>query len=307
MDFLRFLAEYRTPMGEKFFQFFTYFGQELLIILILCLIYWCLNKKLAYQIGLTFFASGLLMQILKIAFRIPRPWVLDPEFEAVASAISAATGYSFPSGHTQAATALFGTLALCLKKPWKRIVCVCLFLTVGFSRMYLGVHTPKDVLVSMTLTLLIAFGISRLSVYMETHRVSPALIGSILAVCSLFTAGFALTFLNQGLIEAEYASDCCKAAGAGLGFALAWYLEHTYLNFENSVPLQKQLFKFLIGIAVTAVLEFGLKYIVGDGLLLGGFRYFVIVLWAIALFPMLDKKFSWGFFHFPSRSPRQLS
>lgn len=300
MDFLRFLAQHRTPAGEAVFQFFTYFGQELLIILILCLIYWCLHKKLAYQIGLTFFASGLLMQILKIAFRIPRPWILDPEFEAIASAVTAATGYSFPSGHTQAATALFGTLAIFLKKTWQKVLCILLFLTVGFSRMYLGVHTPKDVLVSMTLTLFIVFAISRLVSYMDTHYVSSALIGIVLALCSVFTAVFAFIFLNQGLIEEKYAADCLKAAGAGIGFALSWHLEHTFLNFKTNVSTKKQIFKFVIGILVTAVLEFGFKYIIGNGLLLGGLRYFIIVLWAIFLFPMLDKKFSWGFFRFPS-------
>lgn len=304
MDFLRFLAEYRTPAGEKIFQFFTYFGQELFIILILCLIYWCLNKKLAYQIGLTFFVSGLFVQILKIVFRVPRPWVIDPQFSPVASAVSAATGYSFPSGHTQTSTALFGTLALYLKKPWQRIVCVFLFVMVGFSRMYLGVHTPKDVFVSMILTLLIAFVISRIRVPLEKHSVSAAFVSCILGICSLFTAGVALLFLNQELIPSDYAADACKAAGAGLGFALAWYLEHTCVNFENKVPLNKQIQKLFLGLTVTAVLEFGLKWFAGDGLLLGGLRYFLIVLWAIALFPFLDKKFSWGFFGFSKSGNR---
>lgn len=301
MDFLRFLSQYRTPLGEKIFQFFTYFGQELLIILILCLIYWCLSKKLAYQIGLSFFVSGLLMQVLKITFRISRPWVLDPSFEAVASAIPAATGYSFPSGHTQCATALYGTLAFYLKKPWQRILSVFMFVMVGFSRMYLGVHTPKDVLVSMALTLLTIFAVARLSSYMQNHYVSPILVTMVLAVCSVLTAAYAAILLSQNTIETKYASDCLKAAGAGLGFALAWYLEHKHINFESDVPLKKQIPKFAIGILITAILEFGLKYLVGDGLFLSCLRYFILVLWALAIFPMLDKKYTWGFFRFPSR------
>lgn len=300
MDFLRFLAEHRTPAGEMFFQFFTYFGQEVLIILILCLIYWCLNKKLAYQIGLTFFISGLAVQVLKIAFRIPRPWVLDPQFVPVSSAVSAATGYSFPSGHTQTATALFGTLALSLKKTWQRIVCVFLFAAVGFSRMYLGVHTPKDVGVSMLLTLLTAFVISRVCARLEAHPVSPAAVSAALALCSIFTAGFALAFLSAGAISSDYAADACKAAGAGLGFALAWYLEHTRVNFGNRVTLKKQAQKLFAGLLVTAALEFILKSIAGNGLFAGGLRYFVLVLWALCLFPLLDKKFSWGLFCFSS-------
>ena len=90
---------------------------------------------------------------LKITFRIPRPWVLDPQFQAVPSAIPAATGYSFPSGHTQSGTALYGSLALSTKKKWQSIVAVLIFLLIAFSRMYLGCHTPKDVLTAMLISL----------------------------------------------------------------------------------------------------------------------------------------------------------
>ncbi|MCI7813810.1 MAG: phosphatase PAP2 family protein [Robinsoniella sp.] len=298
MNLLHFLAQYRTPAGEAIFQLFTYFGQDLFIILILCAIYWCLNKKLAYQIGLSFFVSGLLMQILKITFRIPRPWILDPSFEAVASAIPAATGYSFPSGHTQAATALFGVLALSFKKPWQRAACIFAFVVVGFSRLYLGVHTPKDVLVSMAITFFVVLAVSRLNAYMEHHFVSPVLISVVLAICSIVTAVYASSLLSQNVIEAKYASDCLKSAGAGLAFALAWYLEHTHLNFGTHVPLKRQIGKFVTGILVTALLEFGLKYLIGDGLFLSCLRYFILVLWALVIFPLLDKKYSWGFFVF---------
>lgn len=67
---------------------------------VLCFFYWCYDKKFARRIGLTYFSSGLVVQNLKIIFRIPRPWILDPDFHPVQSAIPHATGYSFPSGHT---------------------------------------------------------------------------------------------------------------------------------------------------------------------------------------------------------------
>lgn len=80
MDFLHILAEFRTPFGEQFFQFVTYFGQEVIIIAVICTLYWCVDKRFAYQMGFTYFLAGLCVQTLKITFRIPRPWVLDPEF-----------------------------------------------------------------------------------------------------------------------------------------------------------------------------------------------------------------------------------
>ena len=98
MDFLRLLEGIRSPLFNKIFQFVTYFGQELLIIAFICTLYWCVNKRFAYILGFTYFTAGLCVQTLKITFRIPRPWVIDPNFHPVESAVPAATGYSFPSG-----------------------------------------------------------------------------------------------------------------------------------------------------------------------------------------------------------------
>ena len=109
MSFLWTLSGIRTPLLDTIFQLITFLAQELVIIAVICALYWCIDKKLAVQIGFNYLCAGLLVQSLKITFRIPRPWVLDPEFKAVESSIPAATGYSFPSGHTQSGTSLFAT------------------------------------------------------------------------------------------------------------------------------------------------------------------------------------------------------
>lgn len=153
MDFLRLLEGIRNPVLDSFFQWITYFGQEICILAVICLFYWCLDKKFAYRLGFIYFSAGLCIQTLKITFRIPRPWILDPEFHPVASAVPAATGYSFPSGHTQGGTCLFVPLALRSRKFWQKCLCILMFLAIGFSRMYLGVHTPKDVFTAMAVSL----------------------------------------------------------------------------------------------------------------------------------------------------------
>ena len=101
MTFLWLLEGIRTPFFDKLMQLVTYFGQELIIIAVICTLYWCVDKRFAYLLGFTYFSAGLCVQALKITFRIPRPWILDPEFPPVESALEGATGYSFPSGHTQ--------------------------------------------------------------------------------------------------------------------------------------------------------------------------------------------------------------
>ena len=88
-------------------------------------------------------------QLLKAVFLIPRPWVIDPEFTIVEAARAGATGYSFPSGHTQSAVCVLGMLALWVRDRVFTVLCVLGILAVAFSRMYLGVHTPLDVGVSL--------------------------------------------------------------------------------------------------------------------------------------------------------------
>ena len=90
MAFLSLLEGIRTPFLDRLMQFITYFGQEIVIIAVICALYWCADKRFAYMLGFTYFTAGLLVQSLKITFRVPRPWVIDPSFKAVESAVPGA-------------------------------------------------------------------------------------------------------------------------------------------------------------------------------------------------------------------------
>lgn len=120
------------------------------------LMFWCIDKRQGYYVFLVGAFGTICNQFLKLAFRIPRPWVLDPEFQIVEAARADATGYSFPSGHTQNIVGTTASLFACRKEKWVRIVCAVLMVLVPFSRMYLGVHTPLDVGVSFVLALALA-------------------------------------------------------------------------------------------------------------------------------------------------------
>lgn len=291
MEILWALSEIRTPFFDQFFQFVTYLGQELFLISIVCALYWCADKKLAAQIGFTYVAAGLQVQGLKIAFRIPRPWVLDPDFHAVESAVPAATGYSFPSGHTQAGTSLFAPLAFHTKKRYLKCIYTAMFLLIGLSRMYLGCHTPKDVLAAICVSLLASWLIHR---YQDTLTEKPLLTGWV----SLAVAAFAFLiclyafFLYRGeVIEARYASDCFKASGAAFGFAAGWYLEQRHLNFSPKIhgaPSRSRLvFRFLFGLAVTAALQFSLKALIGQTFAGQMIQHAVVIFWIIYVYPYI--------------------
>lgn len=291
MDFLRLLEGIRNPVLDSFFQWITYFGQEICILAVICLFYWCLDKRFAYRLGFIYFSAGLCIQTLKITFRIPRPWILDPEFHPVASAVPAATGYSFPSGHTQGGTCLFVPLALRSRKFWQKCLCILMFLAIGFSRMYLGVHTPKDVLTAMAVSLFFTaiiwkFGDSLL----EENRYTK-MISVILLILSCLTAFYALLLFHQNIIEVKYAADCCKAAGAGLGFAAGFYLERTYLNFcSRCRNISHLLQRMTVGLLLTLVLKLTLKFFLGDTLFMELLQYFFVVLFVMYGYPFLFTK-----------------
>lgn len=288
MTILRLLENIRTPFGEQFFQLLTYFGEELLVIVVICSLYWCFNKKAAYRIGLIYFTAGLSVQVLKITFRIPRPWVLDSDFKAVESAIPAATGYSFPSGHTQSGTCLYAPLAAQAKKIWIKILCVLAFLLIGFSRMYLGVHTPKDVLVSMGLSLLFTWIIFHFEEQLLGDTAHAGRIAAALAVFSCTVCTYAFLLWKGNVIDLKYVTDCFKASGAGFGFALGLYLEKTYLNFiVKDLSGMKKLCRIIIGLVTAITLKTLLKLLGEDILLVQMLSYFLLVVWVIFLYPYL--------------------
>lgn len=292
MDFLRLLSQYRTPFGDVFFQGITYLAQEVFVVAVICWLFWCSNKRLAYTLGFAYFSSGLFVQGLKITFRVPRPWLLDPAFSPAESAVSGATGYSFPSGHTQSITALFGVLAFYAKKLWQRILCTLVIFLVGLSRMYLGCHTPKDVCTSWILTLCFA-GIAYYLFYKkECQKGKEGRISIIMAVLSLLLCIYAVFLNKNGTIELAYAQDCLKAAGAGAAFALGFYIESRFIQFTPPKQLSHKIFRLILGLLVTLCIQEGLKPLIGTSLPASFIRYFLVVAWILIIYPLLFTRFS---------------
>ena len=129
MEILKFIQSLRLPFLDTFFSLVTRLGEEIAFMAVGMIVFWCVDKFSGYYVLCGGFFGTLLNQFLKITFRIPRPWVLDPSFKIVESARQAASGYSFPSGHTQTSVGLFGSLAKLTKAKWLKIIFIILLLT----------------------------------------------------------------------------------------------------------------------------------------------------------------------------------
>ncbi len=294
MDFLRLLESVRTPVLTQFMSVITYFGSEIFFLAFAVIVFWCVSKRGGYYILLVGFLGTACNQFMKIWFRIPRPWVLDPAFHVVESARAGAGGYSFPSGHTQS---IVGSMAcvLCMsvKRKWIRAIAVVLMLLVPFSRMYLGCHTPLDVGVAFALALLLAVcfrGIARDDARGErTLRLLLALSLLVSAVYLAFVIFYRFPLdVDLGNL-AEATKNAYLLFGCFLGIILVKLLDDRYIHFQVEAVWWAQILKVVLGTAVLLAIRMGLKAPLG-ALLPGqsstAVRYFLMVMFAGTLWPM---------------------
>lgn len=161
MVFLYILEKIRMPGLNEFMLLITRLGEETAFLVAALVVFWCVDKRKGYFVMTVGFIGTIANQFLKLACRVPRPWVLDEKFTILEQAREAAAGYSFPSGHSQSAVGTFGAIAAVSGKRWVRWACVAVCVLVPLSRMYIGVHTPADVLVGAGMALIMVLALRR--------------------------------------------------------------------------------------------------------------------------------------------------
>lgn len=291
MNLLWRLESIRTPFWDTFFGLVTRFGEEMLLIVVFCVVFWCINKRMAYVLGIAFFLSGLIVQGLKILTRIPRPWVADPTFSPVGGATYAATGYAFPSGHTANATAYLGALGVQVKRRIFQIVLITLVILVAFSRLYLGVHYLSDVLASLAITFAVIIISTKIITEEPVSKKRELLLSLFIALCALVVIVIAIVFYYGELTEPHQLRDGTRVAGAALAFAIGMFVERNYIRFSvkaKNIPLQ--IIKPILGIAGTIAIQEIVRAI-GTGLVIDAARYFLMVAWITMAFPLIINKF----------------
>ena len=298
MEFLYLLEKIRIPVLNEFMLLITHLGEETAFLAIGIIIFWCVDKYQGYYLMGVGLFGNMANQFLKILCRIPRPWVRDPNFHALESAIPEASGYSFPSGHSQTAVGTFGCIAATQKHKVIRAVCIAIMVLVPLSRMYVGVHTPADVLVGSAMALIMVFAFKPLMLGNGKKNIPV-----VFAVLTILSVGY-LLFVELFPFPADIDQHNYESAvkngytfiGCFVGLLIVWFVDEKKLHFTNEAVCWAQILKAVLGLAVVLAVKEGTKGILngifGDEMIARAVRYCLVVITAGILWPLSFKWFS---------------
>lgn len=295
MSVLYALEGLRAPWLDELMLNLTRLGEEYMFLLLTMLVYWCIDKRRGCFIMAVCFLGSMISLLLKLIFAVPRPWVLDPDFTIVERARQAAEGYSFPSAHTQIAAGTLGAIACTARRRWVSVLCVTLALGVGLSRMYLGVHAPRDVLVGFAVAGLMLVLLRPMADRWTDRQLTAAFVAVLAAGLVLHLCMELIPFAN---VDAKNMADILKNSytmvGGLVGIAIAYPLERRYVRFDTRAVWWAQLIKVVVGMALLlAVKEL---FQAPLELLLPPYaartvRYALIVLTGVVLWPLTFRWF----------------
>ena len=310
IEIIKWLQQFRNSFLDFLFEFFTYFGEEMIIIGILGLIYWTINKEIGKRLAMTVFLSIGINSILKVIIARPRPFLVDESISNLRPETS--SSYAMPSGHTQSAATTFFGLSYYFKKKYLFISAIVITVLVAFSRLYIGVHYLTDVLVGALLAIIIVYTFN----YFLNKSSNPGKIYrgiGVIAFVSFITLMIVHLFMAQ--TDTGFDGDSffynletiAKMIGALIGFIIGIEIEQKYVKFSIHKNLLKNVFRFILGVGIVMLVRIILSEVFSlivdsenltDQLflsllavLLDFIRYMIMVVVGIGLYPILFKKF----------------
>ena len=289
LSILQFLQNVRNPILNILFLGLTMSAEVPVIVVFTAVMYWCINKKYGQKLLFSLVGNIALNTGIKEYVKAPRPIGVEG-LESMR--VETATGYSLPSGHTQIATTFWVSLMTIFKKNWLYILGTIMFLGIGISRLYLGVHWPIDVLFGWT------FGI-----------IFTLILGKIFDIVDENKKYYLLFILLTPLVIVAFllkSVDYVKMLGLFTGFVLGYIVEDKFIQFNtgnnNTVNSSNKnnskykyvginVYRLIIGIFTLAIVYLGLKYIMPSTIIFDYIRYSLVVFYAVAGVPALFKVF----------------
>lgn len=298
METLLFLQSIRNDFLTTLFTGFTIATETVAVTLITAVMYWCIDKKCGQRLLFALTGNITINSGLKNIFKSPRP-IGSKGLESLRT--STATGYSFPSGHTQTSTTVWTVIINYFKKKWILVLGIIMILGAGISRLYLGVHWPIDVMFGWILGISISLGFMKIFDYIDENK-KYYILFLILIVFAVLT----YYFMSEELL---------KSIGMYTGFVIGYIIEDKFIDFStdestrriniftdrhNKTRISTKILRFILGIVTLALVYLGLKLIrkvFFDAssetilIIVDYLRYAILAFWGVAGVPALFKVF----------------
>jgi len=269
LNFIIIIQRVDTPLLDSFFRAITSLGDESFYLLLFPFLLWCVDFNLGIRVGIIFLLSVYANNGLKVIFQQPRPFEILPEIQKVH-----ASGYGFPSGHAQSSLVVWGSITYWKKQIWIRNLSVLLILLIGFSRIYLGVHFPTDILGGWLFGGLI-LGLS--------YFIFPKIKLDFIQGNMVFKI-IGITLFPLILLQIQSSPDIISSVAVLTGIGYGLLLFHSFTGGIRLGNWLQRLISFLVGVIGIGIIYFGFKLILpseGQSFhqLSRFFRYLLLGIW----------------------------
>lgn len=293
-------------------RFFSFLGTEEFYILIMPILYWCIDASLGIRVGSMMVISSGLNLVIKMPLRGPRPYWVSTDVKPLWGEIF----FGIPSNHAQTAVAIWGTIAAYMRRTWAWIIAIFLMAMIGLSRTFLGAHYFGDMLAGWLIGVLLLWLYLR---YWEpvTNWAKRQPLGSQILYAFLLSMGMVLlawiAMLTRGnfVLPEEWIVNAARAAdgeiapysleanftlaGTLFGFlaGVAWLAPRGGWQVRGAV--WKRVVRFVVGLLGVLVIWYGLgqAFPRGESLvpyLLRFIRYTLLGIWIAAGAPLFFTK-----------------
>ncbi len=272
LDILRAIQSAENPVFDILAKIATVCASSVFLVLLICFVYWAVSREKGEQVMLALIGTLVVNNILKAIIMRPRP-IGEPGIRS--TEVDSATGSSFPSGHTQNTAATAAGLYGAFRKRRVLFVGILAVLLAVWSRLYVGVHWPSDVLAGAALGVLTSLILYRLTYYNVVEKKTAFAILAIAAVIAALICG---------------QEDMIRTAALACGAAVGVRIEHRFIRFSADGPVWKRTVRFLLGTAIVLGLYLGLKQVFPDAAIWLFVRYLIVTLGITVLCPWIFVK-----------------
>lgn len=251
------LRELTNGVFNDFFAFITTIAVDYYVLIPVLIIMWAIDKKKGIFAYVSYGVGCFLNAMLKSTFCVYRPWIRSDKLKPLESALSGASGYSFPSGHATSTSSTY----LGIRKGYKKykainILCILMIVTTMFSRLFVGVHTPQDVLVGLIIGILSVIIVNLVEKYIDKNPNKDwvvlllSVIICVIGVIYVSTKSYPMDYVDGKLLvdPASMVINSFKDPGTFFGVVIAWFIERRFINYDISGTLYQKIIRCCVGI-----------------------------------------------------------